>query len=160
MHRFTVIHLQEREFDQALPLVRMAAPMATAERCREFACWLTANCGGIIAAFSGDERPHGIAAYRTEESLVHGLTLKVEPMVTFEINRSAPVRAALCQALELLGMAKGCERLLISTASRGYAESHSAKAGAWARLDFDLVSVDLAKRLEPRGRGAANIVFG
>lgn len=149
MSRFTVIHLQEERLDQTLPLVRMAAPLVTAERWRAFAAWLTGNGGGILAAFAGDERPHGIAAYRTEESPIHGRTLRVEPMVTFEINRSAPARAALCQALQLLALAKGCDCISIAAASRGYADPQCPKADSWAVLEFELDSVALVKRLEP-----------
>lgn len=149
MSRFTVMHLQESRFDETLPLVRMSAPLVTLERWRQFTRWLCDNGGGVLAAFAGDGRPHGIAAYRADESLIHGRTLQVEPMVTFEINRSAPARATLCEALELLAAAKGCDSLIIATGSRGYADPQCAKAVAWASLGLEIVSVALAKRLNP-----------
>ena len=155
MSRFTVVHLHENRLDEALPLVRTAAPLVTAERWRQFSRSLRDSDGGILAAFAGDGRAHGVAAYRLEESLVHGRTLRVEPMVTFELSRSARARAALCQALELLALAKGCDSLIISTASRGYADPQSPKTGAWATLEFDLASVALVKRLAPRRPAAA-----
>lgn len=160
MNRFTVIHLQEDRLDQTLPLARMAAPLVTPEQWREFACSLSDKKGGILAAFAGDGRAHGVAAYRLEESLVHGLTLRVEPMVTFELSRSAPARAVLCQALELLAAAKGCGSLMIATASRGYADPQSPKSGAWASLGFDLASVGLVKRFPPRPSKPAAILAG
>lgn len=150
MTGFTVVHLEEDRLDHTLPLVRMAAPLATAERWRQFARQRTENGGGILAAFAGDGRPHGIAAYLAEECLNEGRTLHVEPMVTFEINRSAPARAALCQALELLALAQRCDSLRIVTAGRGYADARSAKARAWASLGLDLGSIGFVKRLAPQ----------
>ncbi|MGZ8286187.1 MAG: hypothetical protein ACXW27_08750 [Allosphingosinicella sp.] len=156
MARFTVIHLQESRLDETLPLVRTAAPLVTAERWRQFARSLRDSGGGILAAFAGDGPAHGVAAYRLEESLVHGRTLRVEPMITFELSRSAPARAALCRALELLALDKECDSLIVSAASRGYADPKSPKTGAWATLDFDLASVALVKRLAPRQPAAAS----
>jgi hypothetical protein len=144
---FTVIHLQENRLDETLPLVRMAAPLLSLERWQEFARWVTGNGGGILAAFVGEGRLHGIAAYRTEENLIQGRTLHVEPMVTFELDRSAPARTALCQALELLALARGCNILTIVTGSRGYANPNCLKAGAWAPLGFATASVALSKRV-------------
>jgi hypothetical protein len=155
MTRFTVVHLHEDRLDETLPLVRMAAPLVTPERWREFACALADGGGGILAAFAGDARAPRVAANRTDESLNHGRTLRVEPLVTFELSQSAPARAALCQALELLAMARGCEHLAIETGSRGYTVPRGAKAAAWAALGFDLDSVGLGKRLRPAPRRLA-----
>ena len=147
MSRFMVIHLQEDRLDQALPLARMAAPLLTPEHWREFVRLLAKDDGGILAAIAGDGRTHGVAAYRIQQGLTYGRALRVEPMVTFEISRSAPARTALCDALELLALAKACDSLVIATSSRGYASPVSAKAAAWAPLGFDLASVELVKRL-------------
>ncbi|HET9429380.1 MAG TPA: hypothetical protein VFO69_13575 [Allosphingosinicella sp.] len=149
MAQFTVIHLPEDRLDEALPLVRMAAPAASAAQWRLFVGWLGRNDGGVLAAFAGDGRPHGVAAFRMEQSLSLGLALHVEPMVTFELSPSAPARAALCQALELLATARGCDNLVIATASRGYANPHGQKAAAWAGLGLNITSVALSKRLAP-----------
>lgn len=145
--RFTVIHLPRAKLDEALPLARMAAPMLTAERWRRFARVLDKCSGGVLAAFASDGRPHGFAAYWVDESIVHGRILRVEPMVTFEIGRSAPVRAALCSALESLAKAKACEHLVISMASRGYADARSVKSRAWAALGMEIGAVSLVKRV-------------
>ena len=149
MSQFTVIHLQRDRLDEALPLVRMAAPTATADQWRKFVGWLGRNDGGVLAAFAGDGRPHGIAAFRTEESLSLGRALHVEPMVTFELSRSAPARTALCQALELLAVARKCDNLVIVTGSRGYINAHCQKAAGWADLGLNITSVALTKPLEP-----------
>ena len=157
MPQFTVSHLQDDRLEEILPLLRMAAPLATAGRWRDFVRWTASNDGGILAAVAGDGRPHGIAAYRIEESLIHGRTMRVDPMVTFEINRSAPVRAALCEALERLARARGCDGLAVAAASRGYADPQSPKAGAWASMAFKLDSVVLVKRLEPPRSTSAHV---
>ena len=151
MTRFTVTHLPEDRFDVALPLVRMAAPLTTAQTWREFVRTLFAGTGGILAAFAGDGRPHGIAGYCPDVSLLHGKMLRVEPLVTFEISDSAPVRAALCEGLELLARAKGCSAIIISAASRGLVDLQNSKMRGWDSLGFGIASVDLVKRVEPIG---------
>ena len=147
MNRFTVTHLPEDRYNEALPLVRMAAPWTTAQSWRDFVRTLFAGTGGILAGFASDGRPHGIAAYCPDSSLLHGKVLRVEPLVTFEVNRAAPVRAALCEALEQLARAKGCEAILIAAASRGYAGIAGPKAITWGALGFEIRSVELVKRL-------------
>ena len=149
MTRFTVIHVGEDRIDETLPLVRMAAPLLSAERWRWCVGEAGRRGGGVLAAFAADGRPHGLAVYRTEESLIDGRMLRVEPIITFEINQSAPARSALCEALELLALAKGCDSLMVVTASRGYADPNCAKADAWARVGMDLACVGLVKRLDP-----------
>ncbi len=149
MPQFTVVHLQQDRLDEALPMVRMASPAATADQWRLFVSWLGRNDGGVLAAIAGDGRPHGIAAFRTEENFSLGRTLHVEPMVTFELSRSSPARTALCQSLELLAIARGCENLVIVTAGRGYANPHCQKAASWAALGLNISSVALAQSLKP-----------
>ncbi len=149
MSQFTVIHLQADRFDEAFPLVRMSAPNASLDQWRHFAGQLRTKDGGVLAALACDGRPHGLAVFRMEDGLGQGRTLKVEPMVTFELNRSAPVRSALCQALELLAGARGCETLVIAATSRGYANPNGSKAAAWAEFGLELTSVILTKRLIP-----------
>lgn len=155
MPQFRVIHLQEDRLDETLPLVRMVAPATTGDGWRRLVRWLSDHDGGVFAAFAGDGRPHGIAAFRVEETLDLGRVLHVEPMVTFELNRTAPVRAALCQALELLALARGCDGLVIATSSRGYASPHCQKARAWADLGLSMTSVILSKRIVPTGATSA-----
>lgn len=149
MPRFTVIQVGDDRLDSTLPLVRMAAPLVSAQQWRHYVAALSESGGALLAASARDERPHGIAAYRIEEDLSHGRTLRVEPMVTFEINRSAPARAALCEVLEQLARAQNCASLVIATRSRGFADPHSAKAEAWAPFGFELGSIVLVKRLAP-----------
>lgn len=155
MPRFTVIQVGADRLDSTLPLVRMAAPLTSAPQWSRYVAALSAGGGGLLAAFARDGRPHGIAAYRIEDDLARGRTLRVEPMVTFEINRSGPARAALCEALERLALSLDCACVMISTGSRGFADPRGTKAEAWAPLGFELGSVSLVKRLPPRATAAA-----
>lgn len=143
----SVKHLQEDQFDAAYPLVRIAAPELSPDDWRHFARRLTAGEGGILTVASGDGPPYGLAVYRVDYSLRHGRTLYVELIVTFEINLQAPARAALCEMLELIGLAKDCESLTLSTTSKGYAASHSPKADHWAALGLAVDSVLFTKKL-------------
>ena len=152
MGQFSLIHLEGDRLDEALPIVRMTAPMVTSARWRRYARYLAENDGGILAAFAGDGNPHGIAGYCVQKSLTEGRTLHVEPMVTCEISQSAPVRAALCEALETIASTKGCESLRIVAGSRGFVDAWSIKADNWASLDMELMSVALVKCIEPRLR--------
>lgn len=149
MPHFTIVNLQEDRYDVALPLVRMAAPLTTLQSWRAFVRTLFAGTGGIFAAIASDGRPHGIAAYCPDHALLHGRVLRVEPLVTFELHRSAPVRGALCGALETAARAKGCGTIMISTGHRGYADIQGPKAAAWAALGFEIASVHLIRRLDP-----------
>ena len=160
MPRFTVIQVGADRLDSTLPLVRMAAPLTSARQWRCYVDALSTSGGGLLAAFARDERPHGIAAYRIEDDLAQGRTLRVEPMVTFEINRSGPARAALCEALERIARAQGCVCLKIATGSRGFADPQGTKAEAWAPLGFELGSVSLVKRLAPLDRLIASQNLG
>jgi hypothetical protein len=142
-----VKNLEEDQFGAVYPLVRIAAPRLSLDDWRHFARRLMSGQGGIITVSSGDGSPHGIAIYRVDYSLRHGRTLEVELIVTFELNRQAPARAALCEMLELIAYAKDCETLMLSTASKGYAASHSPKADLWAGLGLDVDSVVFTKPL-------------
>lgn len=143
----SVRHLREDQFDAVYPLVRTAAPKLSPDDWRHFARRLAAGDGGILAVAAGDGPPYGVAVYRVDYSLRHGRTLEVELIVTFELNRQAPARAALCQMLEMVAYAKDCETLMLATASKGYAASHSPKADLWASLGLDVDSVVFTKPL-------------
>ena len=160
MVRFSIKHLQEDQFDAAFPLVRTAAPHLQAEDWRHFARRLISGEGGVLTVSAGDGPPYGVAVYRLDYSLRHGRTLEIELIVTFELEREAPARAALCEMLELIALAKDCRSLTITTASKGYAASQSPRAGAWASLGLNIDSVIFAKRLKRQlaGVGAPGAV--
>lgn len=149
MPDFTVTHLDDDQLGEAYALVRAAAPDVSAERWHGFARMLRARDGGVLGAFAGDSTLHGIAAYRPETCLRGGLTLNVDALVTFELNRASPARAALCRALDLLGHALGCASVTVTMPGRGYADPASARARGWAGLGLALDSVVFKKNLAP-----------
>ena len=156
----SVKHLQEGQLDAVYPLVRIAAPQLEADDWRHFARRLMAGEGGVLTVSAGDDRPYGVAVYRIDYSLRHGRTLQVELIVTFELNRQSPARAALCEMLELIALAKDCETLMLAADSKGYAASHSPKADLWAALGLDVDSVVFTKRLMRQAADATGADHG
>ena len=160
MVRFSVKHLQQDQFDAVYPLVRIAAPHLEADDWRHFARRLIAGEGGVLTVSAGDDQPHGVAIYRVDYSLRHGRTLEVELIVTFELKRQAPARAALCEMLELIALARDCNTLSLATASKGYAVVQSPKAEPWAALGLDVDSVVFTKCLMKEPAGLPQPVHG
>ena len=154
MPRFTVTYLGQDELQAAYPLVRVAAPDVTLEAWREHASRLIGEGGGVLAASTGGGALQGIALYRHEYMLRHGKTLSVEAIVSFELSRAAPARAALCEALEVLALANGCDSIVVTLPARGYADAASDKALGWNANGMKLDSVVFARRL-PRAAGRA-----
>lgn len=144
---FSVKHLKEEQFGAVYPLVRIGAPKLSPEDWRHFARRLIAGEGGILVVTCGGGRPYGVAVYRVDYSLRHGRTLLVELIVTFELDRQQRARGALCEMLELIGYAKDCETLMLSTGSKGYAAPQAAKTQIWKGLGLDMDSVIFSKPL-------------
>lgn len=154
MAQFTVAPLEKDQIDGAYPLVRMAAPEVAPDAWRGFAERLIDNGDGILCVFAGDSTLHGLAAYRLDEGLRYGRMLRVDTIVTFELDRAAPARTALCAALERVAQQLECESLTLAMPSRGYADPDSAKAEAWSALGVGLDSVIFAKKV-PRSAETA-----
>lgn len=148
MTSFTVAPLDSAAMADAYPMVRAAAPEVEAEQWQRYAEWLRNAQGGVLGAFAPNARLHGVAAYCRDDELRHGRALRVDLIVTFELSRSAPVRRALCDALEGLAREKRCDRLTLALPSRGFADAASAKAESWSELGFEMDSVTLSKRLD------------
>ena len=160
MADFKVMHLWEAQFAEAYALVRTAVPGLAPDRWGEFARAMVRADGGVIGAYAGNGNLHAVAAYRPAQSLHCEQILWVEPLVTFELNESAPARTALCEALELLALAKGCDRLRVQMSSRGYVDGHNPKGKGWQRIGFDVESVTFDKAVNgafqtPRSAAAA-----
>ena len=156
MAQFTIAHLYDEQIEDAYPMVRMAAPDLSLERWVEFGLSAIAGEGGVLGAYSGDGTLHGVAVYCPDDRLLAGRVLRIEPMVTFELNPRSPARAALCEALELLAAAKGCRQLVFHLPSRGHADPQSDKGEGWRRLGMALETVTFVKPLKwPAPQGAA-----
>lgn len=154
MPPFIVTYLQESELALAFPLVRSVAPEAGLARWQAYARSLFEAEGGVLGVSTGGSL-QGIAIYRPEETLRHGRTLRVETIVSFELNQAAPARAAMCEALELLAASKGCPTLTVTMPSRGYVDPQSDKADRWATLGLAADSVVFSRKVEAAGAPTA-----
>jgi hypothetical protein len=132
---------------QAWPLVRMAAPDVTLEQSDRYARALLERGGGLIGVFAGDSTLHGLATYVLDDDLRHGRTLRTDNIITFELNRSAPARHTLLEALCLIGEGFGCTAVVLTMSNRGYADSSSPKAACWQGLGLSLDAVMFARKI-------------
>jgi hypothetical protein len=146
MTQFELHHLRRDQMPEAYPLVRMIAPAVTPEQWLEYSAALLARGGGVLGVFAGDATLHGIATYTPEDCLRYGRVLRIENLVTFELNRGAPARQALCEGLELLGSALGCAAVVISVWGHDYAHDARRKCLGWSRIGLAPDGLLLAKR--------------
>jgi hypothetical protein len=114
MPRLTVIELEREELAKAWPLVRAVSPSLGPDDWQETATELIAEGGGVIAVVAQDGCFHGVATYQPIEDRRGGRILYLETMVTFELSRRAPVRQLLCDCLERLAAALGCDSIAVS----------------------------------------------
>lgn len=147
MPRFIVSQLDHDQIDAAFPLVRMAAPDIEPATWTRFVESLAARGGAMLGVFAGDSTLHGLAIYRIDDSL-RGRCLAVDAIVTFELNRSAPARAALVDALQQLASQSGCATLALNLPARGYVDAGSEKAAAWLRDGFAFDAVVLSRPVD------------
>ena len=163
MVRFTANKLSLRESATVYALVRTALPEVEPEQWLDFSSWLEEQGGGVLAVIAGDSAPVGMAAFRPDRSLRHGHMLKVELLVAFELHRSAPVRAALIEALEQIARELGCESLGLALPRGASSDAGERAAAPWEALgharDCLLLVRPLARTAgvpaETRGRDAA-----
>lgn len=146
MANFSIANLDSGTLRDAWPLVHAAAPELSLSDWQSFAEQLIDEGGGILVARSVGGEFHGLAAYRVEHCLRGGLTLRVEPLIAFDLHHRGPVRRALIAALAALGRSHSCSSLVVAIAGRGYAEG-GEKSAAWRALGLDLESVLFARRL-------------
>jgi hypothetical protein len=92
--------------------------------------------GGVLAAAASDDVMHGIAIYRPEEDLRLGRIVRVDAMVTFELNPANPVRQALCEAIEALCEVLKARGTLLMTKERDSGGAGSASAQGWESAGF------------------------
>lgn len=147
MSRFTVSQLEGDQIAAAFPLVRMAVPGIELGAWTAFVDGLGERGGAMIGVFGGDSTLHGVAIYRIEVSL-RGRRLAADAVVSFELNRAAPVRAALIAGLEREAARFGCAMLALTLPAKGYVDAGSAKAEAWLREGFGFDSVMLSRPVE------------
>lgn len=148
MPQFTVVDMAEEQFEAAYPLVRSIAPGVCFDRWLDYARDARRK-GGLLGLTVDGGGLFGLLIHRKEKSLRRGWVLYIDHCVTFEFNRAAPGRRALCEAAEALALELGCSALEYRLGSRGYADGGSAKAQGWASLGHSLDSVVFTKPLRP-----------
>ena len=144
---FSVVDMDENAFDAAYPLVRTAAPDVSAQQWRNYAGKVRMR-GGLLGLMGPHSTLFGLLTYRNEASLRHGRIFVVDNFLTFELNRAAPGRQALCDAAEALAREQGCAAIEFRLDSRGYAIDRSAKARSWLDLGHNLKAVVFTKILD------------
>lgn len=146
MPQFYVVDMAEDQLDAAYPLVRAIAPDVSLDQWFDYAREVRRK-GGLLGVTVDGGALFGLLTYRKEKSLRRGCVLYIDNYVTFELNRAAPGRRALCEAAEALALKMGCSALEYRVGSRGYADGESAKAQGWVSLGHSLESVVFTKPL-------------
>ena len=156
MTRFTVSELESEQIAAAFPFARMAIPGIEPDSWARFADGLGANGGTILGVFASECTLHGMAIYRVGDSL-QGRRLAVDAIVTFELNRTAPARAALVAALEHEAVRQGCASLTVNLPARGLDRSTAGRMLPWLNLGLNPDSILLGKPIacEPARNVAA-----
>ena len=144
---FSVVDMDENAFSAAYPLVRTATPDVSVEQWLDYARKVRMR-GGLLGLMGPQSTLFGLLTYRNEESLRHGRIFVVDNFLTFELNRAAPGRQALCEAAEALARKQGCNAIELRLDSRGYAIDASAKARSWLNLGHSLEAVVFTKILD------------
>ena len=144
---FSVVDMDEKLFDAAYSLVRTVAPGVSADQWSAYAHKVRMR-GGLLGLLGTENALFGLLTYRNEESLRHGRIFHVDNFMTFEFNRAAPGRRALCTAAEALARKQGCSAIEFSLDSCGYADGSTAKAQGWSKLGHRMAAVVFAKSLD------------
>ena len=139
--------MDEKLFDAGYSLVRTVAPGVSAAQWSDYARKARMR-GGLLGLIGAEDALFGLLTYRNEESLRHGRSFVIDNFLTFEFNRAAPGRQALCDAAEALARKQGCAAIEFRLDSRGFAIDRSSKARSWLDLGHSLEAVVFTKQLE------------
>lgn len=118
MSQFIVENLQNEQLREAWPVVRTSGLEANVDWWVHNATELIERGGGVLAARAPDGGIHGVATYAVVGKLPHARVLAVEILITFELNRSAPARRTLCEALEQVATALNCTGMALSLSDK------------------------------------------
>lgn len=108
MAHFTVENLQKERLGEAWPVVRTSGLEANLDWWLTDATELIERGGGVLAARAPDGSIYGVATYDLVGTPPLARLLAVEILVTFELNRSAPARRTLREALEQIATVLNC----------------------------------------------------
>jgi len=111
MTRVAIEHLTHERLLAAWPIIRASGAQPCAEWWIGQAARLIDEGGGVLAARAPDGIVHGVVIYRLARDDRVGKVLSVDTIVAFELSRGAPVRKALCNALDELSLTLECKRI-------------------------------------------------
>lgn len=120
MPPFTIDQLDDRNFRDAWPVLRLASSEAIPDWWEHEACALLDRGGGVLAARAPNGLVHGIATYECVHRQGAGSMLAVDRLVTFELNRKQPLREALREALYAIAAAYCCSSIAMPMPAKGY----------------------------------------
>ena len=154
-----IFPLEGPQVDLAFSLLRSATDI-TPEQWRSFADELIAAGGGIVAAEADNGCLHGLAVYRRLGTLRHGHALQVELLVAYELSRQAPVRKALCAALEEIARDSDCRAIVFTSPARSQVEANLARQAGWEEMGATMATVDFVRHLSAGRKPAAGARSG
>ncbi len=149
MSSFTVIKLAPERLDEAYPLIRAATHIGQ-RRWHAYARLLAKCGGGILAVASPDNRIHGIASYRAENTLRHARALIVDAVAAFEFHAHSPIRNQLFEALKCEAQRRQCDTLVITATVPREMAAAGDSALPWLSLKFDVETITLVHKLTAR----------
>lgn len=118
MPNFVVENLKRDRLLDAWPIVRICGPQTNPLWWVNDAKQLIERGGGVLAARALDHIVHGIATFEPLDDRYRGRILAVQELLSFELSEAAPVRRALCDALDDLSLALGCNGIAIGMAAQ------------------------------------------
>lgn len=146
MSQFTVCPLEADRIREAYLLVRSAAAVSE-ESWVAFARAQSEQGAGVLAVLAEDDHVHGIATYRALDTLRYKRCLFVEVIVTFELMPGAPVRKALCAALDAVARNLGCLSLIFTVKTTEPGDAISRKT-AWKKLGFKAETIGFVRIID------------
>lgn len=127
MTPFTIEHLTHERLMDAWPIIQASGVQPHINWWLNDAAQLLDESGGVLAARAPDGIVYGVAIYRLARDPRFGRILSVESIVAFELSRRAPVRQALCDALDELSSTLECNGIGMAERLSGAPQQRLAK---------------------------------
>jgi hypothetical protein len=118
MPHFSIQALKVRELGEAWPVVRATACHPSPDWWMSDAAETIEAGGGVLVARAPDGGIHGVATYKVPPACEAERTLVIPTLITFELSRSAPVRAALLEALGRIAGRLGCGHVALPLSAK------------------------------------------
>ncbi len=146
--------LAPERVDDVFPVARAAVPGLTLERWRGFARLAlmpaAATASGILVVENARGYIQGFCTYRLQHDIRHGTTMAVDDLVAIDLLDSAPIAAALLEALEARARATDCDVLQLHVPDQ--ATSSAAASGLYEYLRQSGHAVDAVLLAKPMDR--------